>query len=788
MELLSIRRKSPLVSILVVSHNGWQDVQCLIFSILGQSYTNYEILIAENGSQSSFFSLKSSIELSIASAGVFLIENRGFADANNYLAGKARGDYLLLVNPDATLERDALEILVTSLERDKSSVAACPITYFYGRFLRLQIQDLIGDSLLGFDISRMVSDMYYRKVFIREGYESETGIACPDIVSDKLILDIPLGFSPQAVIQLFPILANGLTCSSDSISIDIIGAGQVQHWSVENDVISLHLGSQELSASFKIINNAGSYLLPGGAGDKRYGEQEDYSIASLEHVDAFCGVCVLLRKSILVARNIFNPVFFAYYEDSELSHWIKNTLKANILFNPLAKVFHKHSESTVERSPLWRLLVQRSNLYYVLITEGSNKILKFSEQLNQLYIEYESSTQSFKSDILDTLKKLDIEYQRTCQLTGIKLRVGIFNAHMSSMGGGEKHALSIAATLSSDFDCEVYIASESDFDLDNAVNYFDIKHQNVKKYISSEFAGWETALFDIFINASFGSRLIPVSRKNYYIVSFPDPMTSKDVIKSLYHYLHNSHFTCDWATRYWGTHRSSLLYPVIGLTKRCVAEPKNKKKNIIAIGRFNWQGHCKNQHLIIDAFKKCKIDKLTGSDWRLIIAGSVDEKSEDSVSHFKSALSRASQREDIEIYANVDHAVLSQLLDQAAMYIHATGLTKDQMNEPHLHEHYGITVVEALTHGCYPVVYEHGGPSEIVRECNLDFKNNIFTSAKSLISAISKSTCFLGPLIEGEQWESFKIIQRQAMDYISEKEKQNTQVLSGIVLRNPKEI
>ena len=79
------------------------------------------------------------------------------------------------------------------------------------------------------------------------------------------------------------------------------------------------------------------------------------------------------------------------------------------------------------------------------------------------------------------------------------------------------------------------------------------------------------------------------------------------------------------------------------------------------------------------------------------------------MSHFKSTLCRANELEDIKIYANADYEALSRIPDQATVYIRATWLTKDQTIEPHLHEHYGITAAEALMHGYYPVVYEHGG-------------------------------------------------------------------------------
>ena len=75
----------------------------------------------------------------------------------------------------------------------------------------------------------------------------------------------------------------------------------------------------------------------------------------------------------------------------------------------------------------------------------------------------------------------------------------------------------------------------------------------------------------------------------------------------------------------------------------------SKEKICLSVGRFNYMGHCKNQHLIIQAFNKaiCQFDG--GKDWKLIVVGSVDHSSNSSVEHYKDCQRMAS--DNVEVIA-----------------------------------------------------------------------------------------------------------------------------------------
>jgi GT2 family glycosyltransferase len=98
------------LSILIVTHNSgpWLD-QCLA-SIRAATRCAYEVIVVDNASTSAACS-----EACSRCAATVLIRNRenvGFAMATNQASRIAQGRYLLLLNPDSLVLRDALDVLV----------------------------------------------------------------------------------------------------------------------------------------------------------------------------------------------------------------------------------------------------------------------------------------------------------------------------------------------------------------------------------------------------------------------------------------------------------------------------------------------------------------------------------------------------------------------------------------------------------------------------------------------------------------------------------------------------
>lgn len=124
----AVGRVRPVVSVVVVNYNGGSLVVEAVRAVL-ISTVSVELLISDNASTDGSRELLR--ELFSSDQRLRLIENRnnlGFARACNLLLAQARGEYLLVLNPDALIEPDTLERLVKVLQaRPDAAMVGCLI-------------------------------------------------------------------------------------------------------------------------------------------------------------------------------------------------------------------------------------------------------------------------------------------------------------------------------------------------------------------------------------------------------------------------------------------------------------------------------------------------------------------------------------------------------------------------------------------------------------------------------------------------------------------------------------
>jgi glycosyltransferase involved in cell wall biosynthesis len=130
---------------------------------------------------------------------------------------------------------------------------------------------------------------------------------------------------------------------------------------------------------------------------------------------------------------------------------------------------------------------------------------------------------------------------------------------------------------------------------------------------------------------------------------------------------------------------------------------------VLAVGRFSpWVGiNHKKQDLMIDAWRR--LVEFLSDSWELHLAGGLTDDPES-----RSYLEALRQRADglaVHFHVNVPLVDLKRLYADSAIFWHATGYGE---TDPQRFEHFGITTVEAMAHGCVPVVPALGGQPEIV--------------------------------------------------------------------------
>jgi glycosyltransferase involved in cell wall biosynthesis len=180
----------------------------------------------------------------------------------------------------------------------------------------------------------------------------------------------------------------------------------------------------------------------------------------------------------------------------------------------------------------------------------------------------------------------------------------------------------------------------------------------------------------------------------------PEFLESYDVVAA------NSPYTAAWVEELWGR-RATVLSPPVRLRA-----PGAKRPVILAVGRFfpNVSGHSKKQLELVEAFRLACARGLEG--WELHLVGGCNT----SERGYVESVRKAAVGLPVRFHVNARGEDLTELFAAASVFWHGAGLGEDLRTHPDRFEHFGISVVEAMSAGAVPVVYEHGGPAAMVRE------------------------------------------------------------------------
>ena len=104
------------VSIVIPVYNAENFIEETIASVLNQTYSNWELLLVDDGSMDSSKQLMEKKSEEDSRIKVFSIPNGGAANARNYGVAHATGDYLAFLDADDLWQKDKLEKEVNYLQ------------------------------------------------------------------------------------------------------------------------------------------------------------------------------------------------------------------------------------------------------------------------------------------------------------------------------------------------------------------------------------------------------------------------------------------------------------------------------------------------------------------------------------------------------------------------------------------------------------------------------------------------------------------------------------------------
>jgi len=350
----------------------------------------------------------------------------------------------------------------------------------------------------------------------------------------------------------------------------------------------------------------------------------------------------------------------------------------------------------------------------------------------------------------------------------------IFDPYLDTLGGGERYIFTFAKVLLAN-DYGVNIIWDDESIIQKAENRFGLglkrvsilpKQRFLEKNLLKRFIFLRK--YDLLFWVSDGSIPVMLSRKNILHFQVPFHNLNKKThrfdklkFKLINKVVCNSFFTKKIIDREYKI-KSDVLYPPVDVEQ---FRPGKKGNIILAVGRFEETMQAKRQDVLIDVFKKMVDGGLT--DWRLVLFGGSLTKEEDN--SFLQKLKVQAQGYPIEFMVNASFGQLKQAYSQARIFWHAAGFGIDERKEPERVEHFGMTTIEAMAAGCWPLVYNAGGQREIFSsfiDKNLVLwkeKNELFEKTMRVINSLNKNILHYNELVN--LYNNFRIDSFSKKDY-----------------------
>lgn len=112
----------PKVAIVILNWNGRNHLEKFLPSVVSSSYLNYEIIVADNGSNDESIKF---LATNYPNIGLIQFnENYGFAKGYNEALKQVESDYYMILNSDVEVQTQWLQPMVDLLESD-GTIAAC---------------------------------------------------------------------------------------------------------------------------------------------------------------------------------------------------------------------------------------------------------------------------------------------------------------------------------------------------------------------------------------------------------------------------------------------------------------------------------------------------------------------------------------------------------------------------------------------------------------------------------------------------------------------------------------
>lgn len=301
-------------------------------------------------------------------------------------------------------------------------------------------------------------------------------------------------------------------------------------------------------------------------------------------------------------------------------------------------------------------------------------------------------------------------------------KAAIYNPYLDTLGGGERYTLAFAKVLVL-YGYEVDLEWKDKNILDSLSRRFGMNLSSIN--IVPDIKKGDG--YDLCFWVSDGS--IPLMHARNNILHFQVPfhkvngksLMNKMKLFRINKVVCNSEFTKNVIDKEFGI-KSIVIAPPVDVN---LFKSKRKENIVLYVGRFSKILQSKRQDVLINCFKNIYNSGI--KDWKLILTGGNEIGAEDYIKELRDM----SVGYPIDIVESPDIDSLKELYGKSRIFWSAAGFGSNESENPEKMEHWGITVVEAMSSGCVPIIFDGGGYKEIVRN-NID--GYLWKSEDSLIT------------------------------------------------------
>jgi len=112
----------PLISVIIPVYNGEKTIKKTIESVLNQTFSDFELLAIDDGSQDSTLSVLK--EITDSRLNIFSFPNAGVSASRNRGLAEARGEYISFLDADDLWTPDKLEAQLKALQENSQAAVA----------------------------------------------------------------------------------------------------------------------------------------------------------------------------------------------------------------------------------------------------------------------------------------------------------------------------------------------------------------------------------------------------------------------------------------------------------------------------------------------------------------------------------------------------------------------------------------------------------------------------------------------------------------------------------------